>query len=599
MSRIVDERFKDASPVDTIEKIKNILKENGLSVTEEWGERCVSNCYALNLRLDGTSFYSNGKGVTEELARASAYAEMMERLQSGMLGNGARAEFTDVEWMDRKTLKEKSDVLFESISKIIKDFDGVDVPADKILEAAFDFDGGSEVTKTIPFYSVTDDKMVYFPLSLRIQLYSSTGLAAGNSPEEAMVQGMSEIVERWCQRHFLCKDLVPPTIPDEYLKQYPMAYETITQVRNSGYDVMIKDCSMGMGWPAIATVVIDKKTHAYHVHMGASPVFEIALGRSLTETFQGRKLQQVADTYLTESAKNSQTYRKSYVKGRGAYPISYFTEESSFDFVPFEDRSKCTNQELLHYAIGFFKEKGMKVYARDMSHFGFHTYQIIVPEICVSHFGFLTYDFNIARLIGDTRKIAKNLKSATPDELFELQILNTYRKKYTFIDGEPKCSVLLPLPISKDKKEDRSIAYMYMAYTEWECGNTSLAYKYAQVVENAKFPGVSDYCSCLLRAKAMMQKGEALDVVMNRLSLFYEEEFIQEVKNVLAENRNPFGPYVVSCGETDENCSVCRYVKTCQMNNNRAIGEIVNKHVQAFDNAKAFEELKKIFKAVR
>lgn len=140
----------------------------------------------------------------------------------------------------------------------------------------------------MPFYSVTEDKLVYVPKQLLMPLFSSTGNCAGNTAQEAIVQGISEIVERWFQRHFLCLDIVPPTIPEDYLRQFSRAYNTITDIRSKGYDVIVKDCSMGSGYPVIATAVIDKRKHTYHVHLGASPIFEIALGRSLTETFQGR-----------------------------------------------------------------------------------------------------------------------------------------------------------------------------------------------------------------------------------------------------------------------------------------------------------------------
>ena len=597
MGKNVDEKFKDASPVDTVERIKKILSDNGLSVTEKWSEPCVSNCYALRLDLDGTSFGTNGKGVTEELARASAYAEMMERVQSGMMGVGARVEFGDIQLMDFETLKEKSGDWFDKVSKIIKDFDGVDISGERIIQAAFDYDGGSEYTKVFPLYSVTEDKMVYLPVRLRIPLYSSTGLAAGNTPEEAIVQGMSEIWERWCQRYFLCKDLVPPTIPEEYLKKFPLAYETITQVRNSGYDVIIKDCSMGTGWPVIATVVISKESHAYHVHMGASPVFEIALERSLTETFQGRQLNSVVDTYLTESAKDAHTYRKSYVKGRGAYPIAFFTEKSSFPFVPFEDRTHCSNRELLQYAVNFFKERDMDIYVRDMSLFGFNTYQIIVPQTCHSHFGFLTYDLNIPKLVGRTQGFSRNIKSATQEQLYELQLANIYRVNYSFIDKNPKSSLLMFLPFAKEKIE-KAVGYVHLAYTEWACQNIGGAYKFAQAAATVNAPDISDYCSCLCRARAMLKEGGTLDTVMDSLSLFYEEQHVETVRTVLAENTNPFAPYVVDCGTGREKCAECRYVESCLMNNNREVGEVVNKKAAEFDYDKAFEKLKNLFRSL-
>lgn len=598
MGIIIDEKFKDSSPVKTVEKIRQILEDNQISVTETWQQSGVSNCYALRLEVDGTSFGTNGKGVTPELARASAHAELMERLQTGSLGYYARFDSPDAVLMDRQTLKENSDVLFSRLSQLVANFDGIQFSADDFLETAFQFDGDPEKILATPFYNLTDDNTVYLPSTLMRTLYSSTGLAAGNSPEEAMVQGMSEIVERWCQRHFLCKGLVPPTIPEDYLKQFPRAYETITQVRNSGYDVIVKDCSMGLGWPAIATAVINKKTHAYHVHMGASPVFEIALGRSLTETFQGRGLKSVADTYLTESPKNACTYRKSYVKGRGAYPIGYFTDEPSFPFVPFEDRSHCTNRELLQFALQYFKNLNMKVYARDMSYWGFHTYHVIIPEICISHFGMFTSELNVPRLVADCKEFRHNIKSATEEQLFEQQILNFYRIQNALIDHIPKCSILLQLPVSDDFLVDQAVGYAFVGYVEWGCGNKNAARTYYSSIERLKAPGISDYFSCLNRATDMLKEDEDLDTVMRRLSAFYEAPTIAEVTAVLKENTNPFAPYMMDCSTDAANCAACRYVGSCRRENDKKIGEMVTRYAQQYDHQAARENLRTLLRSL-
>lgn len=599
MEKIIDEKFKDDSPVRTVEKIQKLLAEKGISVTEEWGEHTVCNCYALRLNIDGTYMGTNGKGVTRELARASGYAEMVERLQTGMIGPNCRAVYPDSRMMDRKTLKENADVLFDCLSKLVKKFDKVDVSADQIVEAAFDYAGGGDEIEAIPYYNYTDDKMVYIPKSLVMPFYTSTGLAAGNTPEEAMVQGMSEIVERWCQRHFLCMDLVPPTIPEEYLKNYPRAYETITQIREGGYDVYIKDCSMGMGWPAIATVVINKKTHAYHVHMGASPVFEIALGRSLTETFQGRELCNVTDTRLDESAKSdSATYWKSFVKGNGAYPMAYFTDEPSFPFVPFEDRSKCTNKELLRYALNFFAEKNMKVYVRDESHWGFCTYKVIIPQICVAHFGALTSHLNIPQMYVNARDILKDLKKATPDQLFEQHLYDIYRLNNQCIDGIPRISISAGLPISADNKIDIALGYIYMAYAAWESGDIAFVNNAAQHVERLGVSGISDYCSCLNRFSQMLDNQCSFETAERRLRMFYEDSVVDKVCEVLKSNTNPFADYTVSCGEEDENCSECPYVATCRRNNSLKLGKLINKYNMEFDNEAAFVRLKELFRSL-
>lgn len=74
---LIDEKFKDESPKVTYEKIERILKENGISVTEHWNQSGVNHCHSLRVTIDGTNAGSNGKGLTRDLARASAYAELM------------------------------------------------------------------------------------------------------------------------------------------------------------------------------------------------------------------------------------------------------------------------------------------------------------------------------------------------------------------------------------------------------------------------------------------------------------------------------------------------------------------------------------------
>ena len=132
-----------------------------------------------------------------------------------------------------------------------------------------------------------------------------------------MVQGFSEIQERYCQYQFLFRHLTPPDVPEDYLAQFSVASRIIRSIRAAGYDVVVKDCSLGEGYPVVCTAVIDRKTHQYHVHLGANPVFEIALERSLTEIFQGRNLSALAIDrgFSTGDRPDSETYFVSFGQG--------------------------------------------------------------------------------------------------------------------------------------------------------------------------------------------------------------------------------------------------------------------------------------------
>ena len=69
IQRILDTKFKDDSPKNTVERIKGILQTYGIETVENWGESGVPSCYSLRLSVTGTAFGVNGKGITEELAK--------------------------------------------------------------------------------------------------------------------------------------------------------------------------------------------------------------------------------------------------------------------------------------------------------------------------------------------------------------------------------------------------------------------------------------------------------------------------------------------------------------------------------------------------
>ena len=89
----IDEKFKDRNPKETVENIQGILDGLGLVCSEHWNDSGIENCHSVNLSLQGA--FTNGKGVTKDLARASAYAEMAERLQSGLFLCGYQSIIRD------------------------------------------------------------------------------------------------------------------------------------------------------------------------------------------------------------------------------------------------------------------------------------------------------------------------------------------------------------------------------------------------------------------------------------------------------------------------------------------------------------------------
>lgn len=64
--------------------------------------------------------------------------------------------------------------------------------------------------------------------------YGSNGMSAGNTREEALVQGMSEVVERYVQKRIFSDRPALPDIPEDYLRRFEDIYGMYCAIRESG-----------------------------------------------------------------------------------------------------------------------------------------------------------------------------------------------------------------------------------------------------------------------------------------------------------------------------------------------------------------------------
>ena len=82
MSKQQKMHYKDAIPQDTLTYISEILSDIGIEFCEHWFEESSIGTHSLRVTVKGTGIGTNGKGVTREFAKASAYAEFLERYQN-------------------------------------------------------------------------------------------------------------------------------------------------------------------------------------------------------------------------------------------------------------------------------------------------------------------------------------------------------------------------------------------------------------------------------------------------------------------------------------------------------------------------------------
>lgn len=242
MSEIQLMHYKQKTPEETVQFLQDILKNMKVEVTETWQERSSIGTYALRLDFRGTKIGANGKGVSKAYAKASAYAEFFERYQNDILGPRVffGSKFPFFMSHDEKILSSAEIVQnANSFTSLYFSQRGLSGVSDEEKAKAFydvqkvDYHiyGLEDKYITLPFYSIKEKKVVYLPKSTYTPFYGSNGMCAGNSPEEALVQGLSEIIERVVQRRIFTEKPALPDVPEEYIQQFPYVYEIIQKLK--------------------------------------------------------------------------------------------------------------------------------------------------------------------------------------------------------------------------------------------------------------------------------------------------------------------------------------------------------------------------------
>ena len=91
--------------------------------------------------------------------------------------------------------------------------------------------GKSNQYSCVPFFHLNSKSEVYMPQSIYMPIYGSNGMCAGNTREEALVQGLSEIIERVVQKKIFIDKISCPNIPDSEIQKYPYIWKMYKKMK--------------------------------------------------------------------------------------------------------------------------------------------------------------------------------------------------------------------------------------------------------------------------------------------------------------------------------------------------------------------------------
>lgn len=216
-----------------------------------------------------------GKGMNEAQAYLSAGFELMERISAEYNGN------VEMIQLPYKQVKDFALDLQVRVGEqhYLRNIDSIDadIPVDWVW-------GWSLVNQK---YVLVPASMVYLSRTLfqgKFMLNSSSGLAAGTTIEDAILQGLLEAAEHDARYIWQANPVVTPKLTD-----LPESVRNLTkQMEELGFTLFVRDCTTDLGIYVFKAWLVQKDNpiHYAAAGLGASLNPDIALSRAISEAKQ-------------------------------------------------------------------------------------------------------------------------------------------------------------------------------------------------------------------------------------------------------------------------------------------------------------------------
>lgn len=278
---------KACSPEETVARFQERLRATNLDVLKEI--RRIDNgrldipvyfsvCGADAQRIIGNK-KQMGKGSTPEQSRASACMELGERFSFFSFlrddNNFLTGDYAAMEHQGYPVLP------LETLLHSVHD---LELQAEQLRQLLADLP--LQWTWAL---RLSDHTPVLVPFSWFYAINEFNGPSAGNTYEEAVIQGISEVVERHVCA-LITRDRLSTPVIDQATITDPVALDLLSKFRNNGIEVYLNDFSLDTGIPTIGAVAWDPATfpHASEIvyTAGTTPDADKALIRALTEVAQ-------------------------------------------------------------------------------------------------------------------------------------------------------------------------------------------------------------------------------------------------------------------------------------------------------------------------
>ena len=381
---------KDAALEESIDSMLVKLKALNIDIEEASWLNPVPNVFSVHIRdKDCGLMFTNGKGTTKKSCLASALGEYFERLSCNYffadfyLGEDfAKAEFVhypNERWF--KTEVSNDDIPDGLLDEKLWAY----YDPDKELTASKIFDANSGTGErgicACPYHRQSDGKSIWFPINIIGNSYVSNGMSAGNTKNEARVQSLSEVFERYIKNKIIAEGICLPEVPPSVLKRFPQIVEAISKLEQHGYRLRIADASLGGRYPVMSVTLINASNATVFASFGAHPSFEVALERTVTELLQGRDLDQLdgfqSPSFDLDEVADHHNLETHFIDSSGLIAYDFFKNKADYEFYDWDHDASTTDE--FSYLCEIIHQLGFDIYISDYEHLNVYSCRIIVP----------------------------------------------------------------------------------------------------------------------------------------------------------------------------------------------------------------------------
>lgn len=275
---------KILSPEETVAKFKKRLDDTGLKILDDivrvdkgrLGIPVYFSVCGPEARTAIGNYKQMGKGATPAQSQASAVMELAERfsLFSFFYNSG---NFIQAPRIDIKAPTMDFDTIARSVDDRSDD-----------LPVVQDFFSRLPLQWTWAHH-LTQGNVVLVPFNWFWAINQFNGASAGNGVEEALCQGICEVVERHVSAR-ICRDKINVPLIDPATIGDPVALDLLAKYTAAGIQVRLSDFTLEMGIPSIGAIAWDPVSFPGQSEIvwtaGTMPSAARALCRALTEVAQ-------------------------------------------------------------------------------------------------------------------------------------------------------------------------------------------------------------------------------------------------------------------------------------------------------------------------